>query len=152
MRGRFVAVVATLLAVSTGCSMYRGLGQDNLSFNTHLSPDEVLRIAEGQLTRAGYVATRQNPNTVTTAAREIRSDTLLNSRGTRMSYWIMRIDAGAAPLTSGTDVRIVGYAFPASQPAADSSIISRTMTITAANPKLWNEIQGVAEKLKDLTR
>ncbi len=152
MRGRFVAVLATLLFVSTACTMYRGPGQDNLSFNTHLSPDEVLRIAENHLTRSGYVVTRQNANTLTTAAREIRSDTMMNTRGVRMSYWIMRIDAGIAPLTSGTDVRIVGYAFPASSANADSSVISRTMTVTAANGKVWSEIQAVGDKLRDLTR
>jgi hypothetical protein len=153
MRSRSTMRMTTLaLAIAAGaCAVYRGPGQNRITFNTHLSPDSVMTIAQAELGRRGFQFTRQNVNTLTTEARTIAPGVATDSAGNRISYWVMRVDAVPSPLASGTDVRVYGYAFPVVR-GADSTNAANASMVSAANDKLFGQIRDFGVKLQDLTR
>lgn len=137
MRRIFIACL--LLA---GCVMYRGPGQDAVTFNVGLAPDSALRLARAELLGHGYaVIAAPGGRTITTAAREVPAEANPAS-GPGVQYWTLRLDAMDASFTSGTTVRVAGYLIPMSTDSGSTA--RRTIPVTAENRRLFDAVRAAA--------
>lgn len=127
-----------------GCVMYRGPGQDAVTFNVDIAPDSVVRIARTELLSHGYsVIVPPGGRTIATAAREILPDAGAAANSAGVQYWTLRVDATDASFTSGTTVRVAGYLIP-SPPSDSGSTARRTIPVTAENRRLFDDVRAAA--------
>ncbi|MEP6691112.1 MAG: hypothetical protein ABJD07_08135 [Gemmatimonadaceae bacterium] len=149
------SVVALLALAAAGCAYSGGPAQDSITFNTGLAPDSVIRIADAYLVRSGFAAVRHTPRVLTTMPKETAAGADSDATtGHRFRHWMLRIDAGASVMQGGTDVRVAGYYLPDASPSAtivDSTAVTRAVPVSAANAKLFAQIDAIASKLKELT-
>jgi hypothetical protein len=142
---RVLALAAVVMLAA--CAVYRGPEQDNLAFTAPVTVDSALSLAAAQLQLHGYTVTRQATNVVVTRPRIIPSELRNPQRDRAATYWVLRVEITTS-LANEARFRVSGYVVPDTRPT-DGQVSTRTVTVTAADRQLFNEVQAVAGWIRD---
>ncbi len=140
----------SLLALGAACAMYRGVGQDNVTFIVPASPDSALRLAAAQLQQHGYTVSTYGTRTAVTQPREVPPDPKATTPRKTPQYYVVRIDTDIAPLSNQTKLRAAAFFLPTV--SADTATATRAIPVTDQSAAVFGELRKFQDWMRQGVR